>query len=99
MNPDQIPVHVAVIMDGNGRWAKSRGLPRIRGHQVGVERVEDIIKCAPDLGIKYLTLYAFSKENWKRPQEEVSFLMDLLARFLDQKLEEMKRQKPKRRQK
>lgn len=92
MNPDQIPVHVAVIMDGNGRWAKSRGFPRIRGHQVGVERVEEIIKSAPELGIKYLTLYAFSKENWQRPQEEVSFLMDLLARFLDQKLEEMKRQ-------
>jgi len=92
MNLDQIPVHVAVIMDGNGRWAKSRGLPRIRGHQVGVERVEEIIKSAPELGIQYLTLYAFSKENWQRPKEEVTFLMDLLARFLDQKLEEMKRQ-------
>ena len=92
MNPDQIPVHVAVIMDGNGRWAKSRGLPRIRGHQVGVDRVEEIIKSAPELSIQYLTLYAFSKENWQRPQEEVSFLMDLLSRFLDQKLEEMKRQ-------
>lgn len=92
MNPDQIPVHVAIIMDGNGRWAKSRGLPRIRGHQVGVERVEDVIQAAPSLGIKYLTLYAFSKENWKRPHEEVSFLMELLAKYLDQKLEEMKRQ-------
>ncbi len=79
-------------MDGNGRWAKSRGLPRIRGHQVGVERVEEIIQSAPALGIKYLTLYAFSKENWRRPKDEVSFLMELLGKYLDQKLEEMKRQ-------
>ena len=79
-------------MDGNGRWTKSRGLPRIRGHQVGVERVEEIIQSAPALGIKYLTLYAFSKENWRRPKDEVSFLMELLGKYLDQKLEEMKRQ-------
>ncbi len=92
MNPDKTPpAHVAIIMDGNGRWAKARGLPRIRGHQIGVERVEEIIQAAPDLGIRYLTLYAFSKENWQRPREEVSFLMGLLAKYLDQKLEEMKR--------
>ncbi len=92
MNPEKTPpAHVAIIMDGNGRWAKARGLPRIRGHQVGVERVEEIIQAAPDLGIRYLTLYAFSKENWQRPREEVSFLMELLANYLDQKLEEMKR--------
>ncbi len=86
-----IPAHVAIIMDGNGRWAQARGLPRISGHQKGVERVEEVIQAAPKIGIRYLTLYAFSKENWQRPREEVSFLMDLLARYLDQKLEEMKR--------
>ena len=91
INKTSIPTHVAIIMDGNGRWAKARGLPRIRGHQVGVERVEEVIQTAPDLGIKYLTLYAFSKENWQRPREEVSFLMELLGKYLDQKLEEMKR--------
>ena len=76
-------------MDGNGRWAERQGLPRIRGHEVGVERVEEIMRAAPDFGIKYLTLYAFSKENWQRPKHEVSFLMELLARYLDQKLREM----------
>lgn len=85
------PKHVAIIMDGNGRWANERGLPRIRGHQTGVERVEEIIRVAPELGIKYLTLYAFSKENWQRPKDEVSFLMGLLASYLDQKIEEMHR--------
>ncbi len=91
MTKTNTPAHVAIIMDGNGRWAQSRGLPRIRGHQKGVERVEEVIQAAPDFGIRYLTLYAFSKENWQRPREEVSFLMDLLARYLDQKLDEMKR--------
>ena len=88
---NNVPKHVAIIMDGNGRWAEGQGLPRIRGHQVGVERVEEIISAAPDLGIQYLTLYAFSKENWQRPRDEVSFLMDLLARYLDQKLAELKK--------
>ncbi|MCB9800400.1 MAG: isoprenyl transferase [Candidatus Omnitrophica bacterium] len=90
-NNPKIPQHVAIIMDGNGRWANERGLARIRGHQHGVERVEEIIRVAPELGIKYLTLYAFSKENWQRPKDEVSFLMGLLAAYLDQKLEEMHR--------
>lgn len=83
------PEHVAVIMDGNGRWAEKRGLLRIRGHEVGVRRVEEIIEASANAGIKYLTLYAFSKENWQRPQDEVSFLMNLLAAYLDQKLKEM----------
>lgn len=78
-------------MDGNGRWAERQSLPRIRGHEVGVERVEEIIRVAPDFGIKYLTLYAFSKENWQRPKQEVAFLMELLSRYLDQKLKEMKK--------
>ncbi len=83
------PRHIAIIMDGNGRWAERQGLPRIRGHEVGVERVEEIIRSAPDFGVKYLTLYAFSKENWQRPKDEVSFLMDMLARYLDHKMREM----------
>jgi len=77
-----IPSHVAVIMDGNGRWAKSRGLPRIAGHTEGVESVRDTVEACGQLGVKYLTLYAFSTENWKRPVDEVSLLMRLLMRAL-----------------
>ena len=84
-----IPEHVAIIMDGNGRWAEKKGLPRIRGHETGGERVEEIIRIAPQYGVRYLTLYAFSKENWQRPENEVSFLMDLLSMYLDQKLKKM----------
>lgn len=80
------PRHVAVIMDGNGRWAQKRGLPRIAGHEVGGQRVEELIEIAPNYGVKYLTLYAFSKENWQRPAVEVSFLMNLLSSYLDNKL-------------
>ena len=85
----QIPEHVAIIMDGNGRWAQERGLPRIQGHQKGVEAIREVVRAARDLGIQYLTLYAFSKENWARPPEEVRFLMQLLARYLDSELQEM----------
>lgn len=77
-----IPAHVAIIMDGNGRWAKKRGLPRIAGHNEGVESVRDTVEACGQLGVKYLTLYAFSTENWKRPQEEVSMLMRLLMKAL-----------------
>jgi len=84
-----IPQHVAIIMDGNGRWAKKQGLLRIQGHEVGVQRVEEIIQAAQDKGIRYLTLYAFSKENWRRPKEEVEFLMGLLSSYLDKKIETM----------
>ncbi|MDF3059070.1 MAG: isoprenyl transferase, partial [Rariglobus sp.] len=80
--PAQIPAHVAIIMDGNGRWAKQRGLPRIEGHRRGVETVRSIIDASKELGIRYLTLYAFSVENWKRPQDEVGALMSLLEYFL-----------------
>jgi undecaprenyl diphosphate synthase len=76
------PTHIGIIMDGNGRWAKQRGLPRIEGHRRGVETVRSIIDAARELGISYLTLYAFSVENWKRPGEEVSSLMSLLEFFL-----------------
>ncbi|MFI5250832.1 MAG: isoprenyl transferase [Bacteroidota bacterium] len=77
-----IPCHIAIIMDGNGRWANKRGLPRIAGHSEGVESVRDTVEACGQLGVKYLTLYAFSTENWKRPKEEVSMLMRLLMRAL-----------------
>jgi undecaprenyl diphosphate synthase len=77
-----VPRHIAIIMDGNGRWAKRRGLPRISGHREGVNSVRDIVEACGQLGVKYLTLYAFSTENWKRPREEVSFLMRLLLKAL-----------------
>jgi undecaprenyl diphosphate synthase len=78
----EIPRHIAIIMDGNGRWAKQRGLPRIAGHSEGVESVRDAVEACGQLGVQYLTLYAFSTENWKRPQEEVSLLMRLLLKAL-----------------
>ena len=88
MVTDKIPRHVAIIMDGNGRWAQRQGLPRFRGHETGVQRAEEIIRVAPDYGVKYLTMYAFSKENWKRPENEVKFLMELLSQYLDRKLKD-----------
>lgn len=84
-----IPAHIAIIMDGNGRWAKERNLPRSLGHKAGVETLNKIVKEASDLGIKYLTLYAFSTENWNRPKEEVNALMKLLAEYLKKKLNEL----------
>lgn len=78
----EIPRHIAIIMDGNGRWAKKRGMPRIAGHSEGVESVRDTVEACGQLGVQYLTLYAFSTENWKRPAEEVSLLMRLLLRAL-----------------
>ncbi|OHE87400.1 MAG: di-trans,poly-cis-decaprenylcistransferase [Verrucomicrobia bacterium RIFCSPLOWO2_12_FULL_64_8] len=78
----KIPTHIAIIMDGNGRWAKQRGLPRIEGHRRGVETARAIIDASRELGIRYLTLYAFSVENWSRPRAEVSALMGLLEQFL-----------------
>ncbi|HEY1108627.1 MAG TPA: isoprenyl transferase [Opitutaceae bacterium] len=84
---ENVPQHVAIIMDGNGRWAKQRGLPRIEGHRRGVETVRTVTFAARDLGVKMLTLYAFSIENWKRPQEEVGALMGLLEYYLKKELE------------
>jgi undecaprenyl diphosphate synthase len=84
-----LPQHIAVIMDGNGRWATERGLSRTEGHQEGIESVRDIVKVASQLGIKYLTLYAFSIENWKRPHTEVSILMKLLEHYLRKELDEL----------
>ena len=77
-----IPTHVAIIMDGNGRWAKARGLPRIAGHKRGADAVRVAIESAVKYGVRYLTLYSFSSENWKRPADEVSDLMGLLRRYL-----------------
>jgi undecaprenyl diphosphate synthase len=82
-----VPRHVAIIMDGNGRWAKSRGLPRTAGHRRGVDTVRDTVRAAGELGIEYLTLFGFSTENWKRPADEVNFLMGLLRQYLRAELE------------
>ena len=89
LDMDNIPKHVAIIMDGNGRWAKSRNLPRQMGHKAGVETIRKIIKEADKLGIKYMTLYAFSTENWKRPKDEVSALMKLLVTYLKQEIDQL----------
>ncbi|MBI4782786.1 MAG: isoprenyl transferase [Oscillatoriophycideae cyanobacterium NC_groundwater_1537_Pr4_S-0.65um_50_18] len=86
---DRLPKHVAVIMDGNGRWAKKQGIPRIMGHRRGVDTLKDILRCCKDWGIGALTAYAFSTENWGRPLEEVDFLMTLFERVLRQELREM----------
>ena len=82
-NPDNIPKHVAIIMDGNGRWAKARHLPKIAGHRAGAKSVRETIEAAKELGVKVLTLYTFSTENWKRPKNEVSALFRLLEEYLD----------------
>tara|TARA_Y100001934_G_scaffold250123_2_gene312163 strand:- start:4022 stop:4756 length:735 start_codon:yes stop_codon:yes gene_type:complete len=86
---DNLPTHVAVIMDGNGRWAKKRKLPRVEGHRRGVESVRATVRACGELGIKYLTLYAFSVENWNRPKDEVDTLMKYLARFLKAEIGEL----------
>ena len=84
-----LPRHVAIIMDGNGRWATSRGMPRVAGHSEGVKAVRNTVRAAGAVGIEYLTLYAFSSENWKRPSHEVSTLMSLLERSIDRELPEL----------
>ncbi len=86
-----LPAHVAIIMDGNGRWAKQRHLPRVEGHRNGVESVRAIVRAAGEIGIKYLTLYAFSVENWNRPKDEVDTLMKYLARYLRNEIGELHR--------
>jgi undecaprenyl diphosphate synthase len=89
INMNNIPQHIAIIMDGNGRWAKKRSMPRTYGHRVAVETIKEIVSTSSELGIKYLTLYAFSTENWKRPVDEVNALMELLVEFLIKELEEL----------
>jgi len=87
--PERIPVHVAIIMDGNGRWAALRNKPRTYGHEAGVRAVKKVVRAAAEVGIKYLTLYTFSVENWKRPRSEVSALMSLLSRATRSELDEL----------
>ncbi|WP_409022447.1 isoprenyl transferase [Dellaglioa sp. P0083] len=89
LDMERIPKHVAVIMDGNGRWAKKRHLPRIAGHKTGMDTVKTVTMAASDLGIKVLTLYAFSTENWKRPETEVNYLMSLPGTFFDKFVPEL----------
>ncbi|WNR47042.1 isoprenyl transferase [Paenibacillus roseipurpureus] len=86
---DKVPAHIAIIMDGNGRWAKQRGLPRVAGHHSGMRNVKKITMAANELGVKVLTMYAFSTENWKRPKEEVEFLMKLPQEFFPLEIEEL----------
>jgi undecaprenyl diphosphate synthase len=86
---NQLPRHIAIIMDGNGRWAKERGLPRIRGHEEGAESVRTVLRACGELGVEFLTLYAFSTENWKRPKLEVAALMKLLEHFLRKEIPEL----------
>ena len=86
---NRLPKHIAVIMDGNGRWANKRSMPRVFGHRAGVEALKGIVTACSDIGIKYFTVYAFSTENWKRPSEEVSFLMNLLVEFMRKEIKEL----------
>lgn len=86
---EKLPEHIGIILDGNGRWAKKRFMPRVMGHREGMKRVVDIVEKASDLGIKYLSLYAFSTENWKRPEEEVNSLMDILVYYVKIQLDKL----------
>lgn len=89
LDPQKLPRHVAVIMDGNGRWAQRRGLPRIMGHPRGVDALRELVRCCDDWGIQALTVYAFSTENWNRPQQEVNVIMTLIEQFLRWELPEL----------
>src|SRR6202167_5650210 len=91
LDPAKIPAHIAIIMDGNGRWAERRGLPRFAGHKAGVNRVRSVVEDCSRLGVKALTLYAFSAENWKRPRSEVDMLWRLLRYYLRHELEDLQR--------
>lgn len=89
LDKNNIPQHVAIIMDGNGRWARQRGLPRVAGHREGIERIKEIVNAARELGIKAVTFFAFSTENWNRPKKEIDMLMHSLNRFLDKQIDEL----------
>ncbi|WP_041445363.1 isoprenyl transferase [Syntrophobotulus glycolicus] len=86
---DNIPEHIAIIMDGNGRWAQKKGMPRGIGHRAGLEALKAVVRCCDEIGVKYLTVYAFSTENWKRPQSEIGILMSLLKEYLKRELMEL----------
>ncbi|WP_130863611.1 isoprenyl transferase [Bacilliculturomica massiliensis] len=89
LDKESIPAHVAIVMDGNGRWAKKRGLPRVAGHNAGMMALKEIVKRSSVLGVKYLTVYAFSTENWKRPEDEVKGIFKLLIIYMQKELEEL----------
>ena len=89
---DPIPYHLGIIMDGNGRWARQRGLPRLAGHRAGTENIRRVLTACVEYGIQVLTIYAFSTENWKRPEQEVKGLMSIFARVIDRELEELHRE-------
>lgn len=89
LDQDRLPKHIAIIMDGNGRWATKRNKPRVFGHNEGMKRVVDVVENSLNIGIKYLTLYAFSTENWKRPQKEIDFLMQILIKYIDDQLNKL----------
>lgn len=89
--PEDIPRHIAIIMDGNGRWARTRGLPRFRGHQTGRDITTHIVRACGEIGVQYLTLYTFSTENWGRPKEEVELLMGLLSETIDREVPELQK--------
>ena len=87
-----VPNHIAIIMDGNGRWAKKRGLPRVMGHNAGMKSLKEIVRACSDLGVKYLTVYAFSTENWKRPEDEVSGIFKIMVKYIAKELAELNRE-------
>ncbi|MBO9370170.1 MAG: isoprenyl transferase [Chloroflexi bacterium] len=89
---EKIPVHVGIIMDGNGRWAQARGLPRLAGHRAGTENLRRILRAAVEFGVRILTIYAFSTENWERPRDEVEGLLDIMERMIDRELPELHRE-------
>ncbi len=89
LDPNRIPKHIAIVMDGNGRWAKERGLIRVQGHNAGMQALKEIVKASSQLGVKVLTVYAFSTENWKRPEDEVGGIFKLLVRYCESELEEL----------
>jgi len=89
LDPARIPIHVAIIMDGNGRWARAHGLHRLEGHNMGYKTLKEVVFIADELGVRYLTVYGFSSENWRRPEEEVDGLMGLMARAMQAEIEEL----------
>lgn len=93
INPEKLPHHIAIIMDGNGRWAKNKFMPRTLGHKAGMSALKRIVKASSQMGIAILTVFAFSTENWKRPDEEVNYLMNLLVEYLHKELDELHKNK------
>ncbi len=92
---ERLPKHIAIIMDGNGRWAQKKGLPRVMGHKAGMDAIKRTVRECSDLGIKILTVYAFSTENWRRPQDEVSYLMNLLVEYMRREINELHKNRVK----